>query len=78
MEQEIESINRFVDALVEFGVSYGFQILGAVVFLIVGLKLAGWAGRKVVAVADAKSMATGSRPAAAGEPAAPSGLARGP
>ena len=56
MEQEIESINRFVDALVEFGVSYGFQILGAVVFLVIGLKLASWAARKVTRVADAKSM----------------------
>ena len=56
MEQEIDSINRFVDVLVEFGVSYGFQILGAVVFLLIGLKLAGWAARRVIKVADAKSM----------------------
>ena len=56
MEQEIESINRFVDALVEFGVSYGFQILGAVVFLVIGLKPAGWTARRVIKIADAKSM----------------------
>lgn len=56
MEQEIESINRFVDALVDFGVSYGFQILGAVVFLVIGLKLAGWTARRVIKIADAKSM----------------------
>lgn len=35
------------DAVIEFAITYGFQILGALVFLFVGLKAAGWAGRRV-------------------------------
>jgi len=34
--------------LLEFTVAYGFQFLGALVFLAIGLKVAGWFGRCIV------------------------------
>lgn len=47
MEQQIGAIASFVDTIVQFLVTYGFQIVGALVVLFIGLKLAGWTGRKV-------------------------------
>ncbi len=56
MEEQIAAITKLIDQLVEFSVTYGFQILGALVFLFVGWKLSNWAGRRIVSVAEAKDV----------------------
>ncbi|MBC8240403.1 MAG: mechanosensitive ion channel [Alphaproteobacteria bacterium] len=56
MQQELEMVTKLADSLVEFAVAYGFQILGALVFLLVGLKVAGWLGGKVARIAEARDM----------------------
>jgi small conductance mechanosensitive channel len=56
MEQQIGAITSFVDTIIEFLVTYGFQILGALVVLFIGLKLAGWSGRKVTELAAGKDI----------------------
>ncbi len=56
MENELEAVSKLIDTVVEFGVSYGFQILGALVFLLIGLKVAGWTGRKVATLTEAKEV----------------------
>jgi small conductance mechanosensitive channel len=48
MDLNIESVEALVDALVEFAVAYGFQILGALVVLVIGLKISSWAARRTV------------------------------
>lgn len=54
--QQAENVSALVDKLIEFGVTYGFQILGALVFLFIGLKLAGWAGRRVGGALETKNI----------------------
>jgi len=54
--QQVETVSRWLDALIEFAVTYGFQILGALVFLFIGLKAAGWAGRRVSTVLEGKDV----------------------
>ena len=56
MQQELETVTKLVDTLVEFAVQYGFQLLGALVFLFVGLKIAAWTGRKVTLVAETRNI----------------------
>jgi small conductance mechanosensitive channel len=56
IEKNIKALRALLEALVEFGVAYGFQILGALVFLFIGLKAAGWAGRKVVDITTGKNV----------------------
>lgn len=56
VKTELEAVTKLVDTLVEFSVQYGFQILGALVFLFIGLKLANWAGRKVSVLAEARNI----------------------
>ncbi len=54
--QQVETVSRWIDTLIEFAITYGFQLLGALVFLFIGLKASAWAGRKVAAVLDAKDI----------------------
>lgn len=56
IEKNLEALNSFIDAIMEFAVSYGFQIVGALVFLLIGLKLAGWAGSRVIKLAETKNI----------------------
>ena len=41
MELELDTVTRLVEKGIEFGLAYGFQILGGLVFLIIGLKVGG-------------------------------------
>ncbi|MBT3552808.1 MAG: mechanosensitive ion channel family protein [Rhodospirillaceae bacterium] len=56
MEEQIQSVSKVLDVLLEFSVSYGFQILGALLFLFVGLKVAGWSGRRTASLATGKAI----------------------
>jgi small conductance mechanosensitive channel len=56
IEENLEAVQKLFETLVEFGVTYGFQILGALVFLFIGLKVAGWTGRRVVDVTTGKNI----------------------
>jgi small conductance mechanosensitive channel len=56
MQQELESVSKLVETLMEFAVTYGFQIVGALVFLLIGLKVAAWIGGKVSALAEARAI----------------------
>ncbi len=56
MEPEIKAVTALINALIEFAVTYGFQIVGAVVFLVVGLKVSAWAGRRFNQMALAKEI----------------------
>ncbi|MEE9595562.1 MAG: mechanosensitive ion channel family protein [Acidiferrobacterales bacterium] len=54
--KQVETVSRWVDTLIEFTITYGFQIVGALFFLFIGLKVAAWAGRKVAQILDAKNV----------------------
>ncbi len=56
MEKELESVTKWVDIVVEFVVTYGFQIIGALLFLGVGLIAAGWVGGQVAKFAEVKKI----------------------
>jgi small conductance mechanosensitive channel len=58
MKAELETVTKLIDTLVEFAVQYGFQLLGALVFLFIGLKVAAWAGRKVAGIAESRNIDT--------------------
>ncbi len=56
IEQNVEQVAAWVDALIEFAVTYGFQIVGALIFLVIGLKIAAWVGLKVQALSEGKGI----------------------
>jgi small conductance mechanosensitive channel len=46
--REIETVQKIVDVVTEFVINYTFQIIGALIILIIGLKLSGWLSRLVL------------------------------
>lgn len=52
IDRQIETVGVLVDAAAEFVIAYGFQILGALVVLLIGIKVAAWAARKTVAFGE--------------------------
>lgn len=58
VKQNFQNLTTFVDKLIEFGVVYGFQVLGALVGLFIGLKIATWTGNKTTRFAEAKNIET--------------------
>lgn len=46
MDEPIETVSKWADVVMNFLVAYGFQILGALLVLVIGLKIAGWTGSK--------------------------------
>lgn len=47
---ELATVQKIVDVVVEFCIQYSFQIVGALIILIIGLKLSGWLARLVLRV----------------------------
>lgn len=56
MEKEIQTVTRLADDIMAFVVAYGFQILGALAFLAIGLIAAGWVGGQVSRLAQARKI----------------------
>lgn len=56
VDLQMQNVSKYVDVLTEFGIEYGFQILGALVFLLVGLKVASWIGGRVARTLEAKDI----------------------
>jgi small conductance mechanosensitive channel len=45
LEEQAEALKELTRIATEFGVKYGFQVLGALVILAIGFVVAGWVGR---------------------------------
>ncbi len=48
MDQQIATLNKWVDIATAFLVTYSFQILGSVIFFVIGFKVADWVAGLVV------------------------------
>ena len=56
IEANLETVNMWVDLVIEFGIKYGFQILGALAFFLFGFMVANWIGNKISKVAIARNI----------------------
>ncbi len=56
MQQELETIQKIYNVVVEFVINYSFQILGAIIILIVGAKVASWLGGLVSRLCEKKDV----------------------
>lgn len=54
--EQLEAVSKYADLLVEFGIEYGFQLLGGLVFLLIGLKVASWIGGRVALMMEARDI----------------------
>jgi small conductance mechanosensitive channel len=56
MDESIQSAGKLLDTVVKFVVAYGFQAIGALAVLFIGLKLANWFGFKTTALATRRNI----------------------
>ena len=56
MTEDFTAIQKLIDMGIEFGVNYGFQVVGAIVILILGLALAGWTAKLVLGMMQKKEI----------------------
>ncbi|MBU0965149.1 MAG: mechanosensitive ion channel family protein [Proteobacteria bacterium] len=56
MQEELATIQKLYDVAAEFMVQYSFQIVGAIIIFIIGIKLAGWLGRLTVNLCEKHSV----------------------
>jgi small conductance mechanosensitive channel len=52
MLDELGAADRYMDIIIEFGVNYGFQVLAAVITLVIGLIVARWLSGVVVRLCE--------------------------
>ncbi len=56
MQNELATIQQIYNVVVEFIINYSFQIVGAIIILIIGAKLAGFLGRLVTRLCEKKNI----------------------
>lgn len=55
-QSELEFVQKLINTLIEFFVNYSFQVLGAIIILIVGGMIAGWVSRLLIKAFEKKKM----------------------
>lgn len=56
MEPQIQMISNIIDVASEFAIAYGLQLIGALVILLIGLKVAGFLSRRVVVLCERRKI----------------------
>lgn len=56
MQEELATIQQAYNIVVEFIINYSFQIVGAIIILAVGAKIASWLGRLVTRLCEKKNV----------------------
>lgn len=56
MEPQLQMVNTVIDIASEFAITYGLQMIGALVILLIGLKVAGFLGRRVTRLCEIRKL----------------------
>ena len=56
MKEELAAVEKYMDLIVEFAVKYGFQVIYAIIILIIGLIIARWLSKMVVRVCESRNL----------------------
>ena len=56
MKEEIETIEKLFNVIIEFTVNYGFQVFGAIVIIIIGVIVARWLSKVVIKLCEKRKM----------------------
>jgi small conductance mechanosensitive channel len=56
MEEEIKAVERIIDLVIDFFVKYSFQVLGAIIILIVGVIVAKWVASFLLKLLEKKNL----------------------
>lgn len=56
MENELAALQTLIDRVIDFGVNYSFQVIGALIILVIGIVLGKWIARTVEKLCLKKSL----------------------
>ncbi len=56
MPENIASVEKYMDLIIEYAVTYGFQVVYAIIILIIGLIVARWLSNMVMRVCEARKL----------------------
>lgn len=56
MIEELAAAEKYMDVIVEFAVKYGFQVVYAIIILIIGLIIARWLGNTITRVCESRNL----------------------
>jgi len=56
MPEDLAAVEKYMDLIIEFAVKYGFQVIYAIIILIIGLIVARWLSNMVVRVCEARKL----------------------
>jgi len=56
MPEDLAAVEKYMDLIIEFAVKYGFQVIYAIIILIIGLIVARWLSNMVVRVCETRKL----------------------
>jgi small conductance mechanosensitive channel len=56
MNEEIEALEKYIDLIIELAVKYGFQVIAAIIILIIGLIVARWLSNMIGKVCEKRKL----------------------
>jgi small conductance mechanosensitive channel len=56
MPEELAEVGKYMDIIIEFAIKYGFQVIYALIILIIGLIVARWLTNMIVRVCEARNL----------------------
>ena len=56
MNEEIEAMQKYIDMTIEFAVKYGFQVVAAIIILIIGLIVARWLSNMILRICEKRNL----------------------
>lgn len=56
MPEDLATIEKYMDLIIEYAVTYGFQVVYAIIILIIGLIVARWLSNMVMRVCEARKL----------------------
>ena len=56
MKEELAAVEKYMDLIIEFALKYGFQVIYAIIILIIGLIIARWFGNMIARVCESRNL----------------------
>jgi small conductance mechanosensitive channel len=56
MPEDLAAAEKYMDLIIEFAVKYGFQVIYAIIILIIGLIIARWLGNMITRVCESRKL----------------------
>lgn len=56
MKEELAAVEQYMDLIIEFALKYGFQVIYAIIILVIGLIIARWLGNMIARVCESRNL----------------------